>query len=114
MPGLWGESRPAGSKARQLETVFGRVALPRQRRCCAGCGTALAPAIPNYAERRATGERIGSGGIDKGVDVVVNRRLEGKRGMPWWRARIEGIVALRVALLNDAWDRFVPPAFSPQ
>jgi hypothetical protein len=80
----------------------------------AGYLTTLAPAIPNYAERRAAGERIGSGGIEKGVDVVVNRRLKGRRGMRWWRERIEGMVALRVALLNDAWDHLVPPALTAQ
>ena len=32
----------------------------------AGYLTTLAPAIPNYAERRAAGQRIGSGGIEKG------------------------------------------------
>jgi len=80
----------------------------------AGYLTTLAPAIPDYAARRAAGERIGSGGIEKGVDVVVNRRLKGKRGMRWWRERVEGMVALRVALLNDAWDQLVPPALGPQ
>jgi hypothetical protein len=80
----------------------------------AGYLTTLAPAIPNYAERRAAGERIGSGGIEKGVDVVVNRRLKGRRGMRWWRARIEGMVAVRVALLNDTWDRLIPPALTVQ
>jgi len=78
----------------------------------AGYLTTLAPAIPNYAERRAAGERIGSGAIEKGVDVVVNRRLKGRRGMRWWRARIEGLVAVRVALLNHAWDRLIPPALT--
>lgn len=79
----------------------------------AGYLTALAPAIPDYAARRAAGARIGSGGIEKGVDVVVNRRLKGRRGMRWWRERVEGLVALRVALLNDAWERLVPPAPRP-
>jgi hypothetical protein len=74
--------------------------------------TTLTPAIPNYAERRAAGERIGSGGVEKGVDVVVNRRLKGRRGMRWWRERVDGMVALRVALLNDTWDRLVPPALT--
>jgi hypothetical protein len=78
----------------------------------AGYVTTLAPAIPNYAERRAAGQRIGSGGIEKGVDVVVNRRLKGRRGMRWWRDRIEGVVALRVALLNHTWDQFVLPALA--
>jgi Uncharacterised protein family (UPF0236) len=76
----------------------------------AGYVTTLAPCIPNYAARRAAGQRIGSGGIEKGVDVVVNRRLKGRRGMRWWRARVEGLVALRVALLNHTWDHLIPPA----
>ncbi len=76
--------------------------------------TTLAPCIPNYAVRRAAGLRIGSGGIEKGVDVVVNRRLKGRRGMRWWRGRIEAMVALRVALLNDAWDQLIPPALITQ
>jgi hypothetical protein len=80
----------------------------------AGYVTTLAPCIPNYAARRAAGERIGSGGIEKGVDVVVNRRLKGRRGMRWWRQRVEGMVALRVALLNDAWDQLIPPALTMQ
>jgi len=80
----------------------------------AGYVTTLAPCIPNYAARRAAGERIGSGGIEKGVDVVVNRRLKGRRGMRWWRERVEGMIALRVALLNDAWDQLIPPALTAQ
>lgn len=80
----------------------------------AGYVTTLAPCIPNYAARRAAGQRIGSGGIEKGVDVVVNRRLKGHRGMRWWRVRVEGLVALRVALLNDTWDRLIPPALIAQ
>ena len=80
----------------------------------AGYLTALAPAIPDYAARRGAGARIGSGGIEKGVDVVVNRRLKGRRGMRWWRERVEGLVALRVTLLNDAWERLVPPALTAQ
>jgi len=76
----------------------------------AGYLTTLAPCIPDYAARRAAGERIGSGGVEKGVDVVVNRRMKGRRGMRWWRARVEGMVALRLALLNDAWDQLIPPA----
>jgi hypothetical protein len=72
--------------------------------------TKLAPRIPDYAARRAAGERIGSGGIEKGVDLVANRRLKGKRGMRWGRERVEGVVALRVALLNNEWDRHIAPA----
>jgi hypothetical protein len=64
---------------------------------------AQAPHIPDYAARRAAGLPIGSGGVEKGVDVVVNRRFKGKRGMKWGRERAEGVLALRVAELNDEW-----------
>ena len=64
---------------------------------------AQAPRIPDYAARRAAGLPIGSGGIEKGVDVVVNRRCKGKRGMRWRRARADGVLALRVAELNGEW-----------
>jgi len=43
--------------------------------------------IPNYAARQEAGATIGSGAVEKGVDIVVNRRLKGRRGMRWWRAR---------------------------
>jgi hypothetical protein len=65
--------------------------------------TAQAPRIPDYAARRAAGQPIGSGGVEKGVDVTVNRRFKGKRGMKWGRARAEGLLALRVADLNGEW-----------
>jgi len=79
----------------------------------AGYLTVLAPHIPNYAERRAAGARIGSGAIEKGVDLVANRRLKGRRGMRWWRDRVEGVVALRLALLNDDWAHYIAPAPAP-
>jgi len=72
-----------------------------------------APCIPDYAARRAAGQPIGSGGVEKGVDVAVNRRFKGRRGMKWGRARAETVLALRVAELNGEWDQRLPPAFSP-
>ena len=71
---------------------------------------AQTPRIPDYAARRAAGLPIGSGGVEKGVDVVVNRRFKGKRGMTWGRARAEGVLALRVAELNDEWLPRLTPA----
>ena len=64
-----------------------------------------APHIPDYAARRAAGQPVGSGAIEKGVNVVVNRRCKGQRGMRWQRRHAEGVVALRVALRNQEWDR---------
>ncbi len=68
--------------------------------------------IPNYAMRQEAGATIGSGAVEKGVDVVVNRRLKGRRGMRWWRMRAEGLVALRLALLNDEWDQRLAAALA--
>ena len=68
--------------------------------------------IPNYAARAEAGETIGSGAVEKGVDVVVNRRLKGRRGMRWWRVRAGGVVALRLALLNDEWDQRLAAALA--
>ncbi len=67
--------------------------------------TAHAAQIPDYAARRAAGRTIGSGAVEKGVDVVVNRRMKGRRGMRWRRDRAEEMVALRVARLNGEWDK---------
>ena len=65
--------------------------------------THLAPRIPDYASRRAAGQRIGSGGIEKACDLVVNRRCKGKRGMRWRSDRIEDLLALRLTVLNAEW-----------
>ena len=74
---------------------------------------AQAARIPDYAQRRAAGRPIGSGGVEKGVDVVVNRRCKGKRGMKWRRGRADGVLALRVAELNGEWAQRLPPALAP-
>jgi len=66
--------------------------------------------IPDYAARQAAGRTIGSGAVEKGVDVVVNRRLKGRRGMRWWRERASGVIALRLAILNDEWEQRVSAA----
>jgi hypothetical protein len=71
---------------------------------------AQAPRIPDYAARREAGLPIGSGGVEKGVDVLVNRRCKGKRGMKWHRTRAEGVLALRVAEFNDEWIPRLSPA----
>jgi hypothetical protein len=64
------------------------------------------------------GGRLGSASaaapFEKGVDLVANRRLQGKRGMRWWRDRVDGVTALRVALLNHEWDRDLGPALVAQ
>jgi hypothetical protein len=74
--------------------------------------TEQAGRIPDYGARRAAGLPIGSGGVEKGVDVAVNRRFKGRRGMRWWRARADEVVALRVAELNGEWTQRLPLALT--
>ena len=68
--------------------------------------------IPNYAARQAAGETVGSGSGEKGVDMVVNRRLKGRRGMRWWRRHADAVVALRLAALNREWEQCLAGAFA--
>ncbi len=59
--------------------------------------------IGNYAQWVAAGYPIGSGGVERAVEVVINRRMK-KQGMRWTRANADAVVALRVEMLNQAWD----------
>jgi hypothetical protein len=68
--------------------------------------TRLAPQIPDYAARRAAGQRIGSGGAEKGCDARVNRRCKGKRGMRWSDDGLDAVVALRLGVLNGDLPAF--------
>ena len=75
--------------------------------------TGLAPQIPDYAMRRAGGQRIGSGGVEKGCDLIVNRRCKGKRGMRWRDDGLEALIALRLGILNDEWSAYATAWRSP-
>jgi hypothetical protein len=75
--------------------------------------TRLAPQIPEYAARRAAGQRIGSGGVEKGCDTLVNRRCKGKRGMRWSDDGLEATVALRLGILNGDLAAFAQAWRSP-
>ncbi len=59
--------------------------------------------IGNYEHWVMAGYPIGSGGVERAVEVVINRRLK-KQGMRWKRANADAVVALRVEQLNQAWD----------
>jgi Uncharacterised protein family (UPF0236) len=50
---------------------------------------------------QAQGDIVGSGAVEKGVDLVINRRLKGHRGMRWRRANATALVTLRTQILND-------------
>jgi hypothetical protein len=79
----------------------------------AGYLTRLAPQIPDYAARRAAGQRIGSGGAEKGCDALVNRRCKGKRGMRWSDDGLDAVVALRLGILNGDLATFAAAWHQP-
>ena len=62
--------------------------------------------IVDYEAEQAAGEHVGSGAVEKAGDIVVNRRFKGRRGMRWWRANADGILALRILHLNRDWDAY--------
>jgi hypothetical protein len=71
-------------------------------------------AIIDYQAEQAAGEHVGSGAVEKAGDVVVNRRLKGRRGMRWWRQNADGILALRILHLNRDWDAYWRRRREPQ
>lgn len=60
--------------------------------------------IGDYDQLRSEGYPVGSGSVEKAVDIVINRRLKCRRGMSWWRSNADGVVSLRTLMLNDDWD----------
>lgn len=62
--------------------------------------------IVPYRRLQEEGYPVGSGAVEKGVDLVINRRLKGRRGMRWRRENAEAVVALRVLQLNEDWDAY--------
>lgn len=50
---------------------------------------------------QTAGDVVGSGAVEKAVDVVLNRRVKGRRGMRWWRVNADAITVLRTRILND-------------
>lgn len=65
--------------------------------------------LGNYQAWQARGYPIGSGAVERGVEVVINRRLAG-RGRRWCRANADAVLALRVEDLNSDWDRAHAPS----
>lgn len=51
---------------------------------------------------QAAGDVVGSGMVEKAVDLVINRRMKGRQGMCWSRATANAIVTNRTRLLNAA------------
>ncbi|MGB9880493.1 MAG: hypothetical protein ACPLRM_07005 [Anaerolineae bacterium] len=63
------------------------------------------PYIPNYQERRAQRQYIGSAHAEKGNDLIVARRQK-HQGMHWSEQTSDALAALRTLLLNDGWDLY--------
>lgn len=67
--------------------------------------------IINYALRQKVGKSIGSGRIEKGVDLVVGHRQK-KKGMSWSLNGSKALSLLKVAELNNHWISLWFPAQS--
>jgi hypothetical protein len=65
--------------------------------------------LGNYQAWQHAGYPIGSGAVERGVEVVINRRLAG-RGRRWCRDNADAVLALRVDDLNRDWDRAHAPS----
>jgi hypothetical protein len=60
--------------------------------------------IGDYEQWQEAGYPVGSGLVERGVAVVINPRMK-RRGMRWKRVNATAVVALRVRLLNAAWQK---------
>jgi hypothetical protein len=61
--------------------------------------------LANYGERWLKREYIGSGGTEKGNDVIVARRMK-RKGMHWSLVTADSLAALRTLWLNHGWDLY--------
>jgi hypothetical protein len=61
--------------------------------------------IPNYKERRARQQYIGSAHTEKANDLIVARRQK-HQGMHWSQPTSDALAALRTLLLNGGWDLY--------
>ena len=59
--------------------------------------------LGDYQAWQDAGYPVGSGLVERAVELVINRRLK-RRGMRWRRANADAVVALRVRTLNTEWD----------
>ncbi len=60
--------------------------------------------IINYNRRRQVGKTIGSGRMEKGVDLAVGLRQKNK-GMSWSRLGSRALSLLKSAELNGQWQQ---------
>lgn len=65
--------------------------------------------IINYKRRKSAGKTIGSGRVEKGVDLTVGQRQKNK-GMSWSRLGSRALSLLKVVELNGQWQQLWFPA----
>jgi len=65
--------------------------------------------IINYNRRRRLGKTIGSGRMEKGVDLTVGRRQK-KKAMSWRPSGSRALSRLRIVELNGQWQQLWLPA----
>lgn len=65
--------------------------------------------IINYNRRRLAGKTIGSGRMEKGVDLTVGRRQK-KKAMSWRPLGSRALSLLRIVELNGQWQQLWFPA----
>ena len=58
--------------------------------------------IGNYQAWTDLHYPVGSGMVEREVEIVINRRLK-RQGMRWLRANADALVALRVRTINSTW-----------
>jgi hypothetical protein len=61
--------------------------------------------LVNYRERRKQRCYIGSGGVEKGNDLMVARRMK-RKGMHWSAEMADSVAALKTLWLNHGWDLY--------
>lgn len=65
--------------------------------------------IIDYDRRRRVGKCIGSGRMEKGVDLVVGHRQK-KKGLSWSSSGSKALSLLKIAELNDHWNHLCFPS----
>ena len=65
--------------------------------------------IINYKRRSGAGKTIGSGRVEKVVDLTVGL-LQKNKGMSWSRLGSRALSLLKVAELNSQWQQLWFPA----
>jgi hypothetical protein len=99
--------------SRGIQRVIRRAAQQRRRHGLKGSKEAYRKAVGylvryrrfmDYAERRKSGDPIGSGITEAGCKVIFNQRMK-QSGMRWSQRGGQCIVNLRTACRSGLWDR---------